>query len=144
EAPIRAMNVLLDAILVRPQDDGPLAEAERIAAEADQRPIWQLLLECQSAALERSPRPRRVALHSSRARVLEEHMDDPETAVEELLKAFSWLPDRAELRQALYDLAERCEAWNDVIAVESALLERAHTTPARVATLRRKAAIVED
>jgi tetratricopeptide (TPR) repeat protein len=144
QAPIRALNVLLDAIHVRPADDRLLAEAERMALDADQRPIWQLLLECQAAALERSPRPRRVALHRSRARVLEERLGESEAAVEELLKAFSWDADRAEIRQALYDLAERCGAWKDVVAVESALLERAHATPARIAILRRKAAIIED
>jgi tetratricopeptide (TPR) repeat protein len=144
QAPIRAMNVLLDAIHVRPQDDRLLAEAERIAMDADQRPIWQILLECQAAALERSPRSRRVALHSSRARVFEERLGDAETAVEELLKAFSWQSERAEIRQALYDLAERCGAWKDVVAVEAALLERTPATAARIAILRRKAAIVED
>ncbi|HWN69566.1 MAG TPA: tetratricopeptide repeat protein, partial [Haliangium sp.] len=148
QAPIRAMNVLLDAILVRPADDRLLAEAERMALDADQRPIWQLLLECQAAALERSPRPRRVVLHRSRARVLEERLGESEAAVEELLKAFSWDADRAEIRQALYDLAERCNAWKDVVAVESALLDRvpghASATSARIAILRRKAAIIED
>jgi Tfp pilus assembly protein PilF len=144
QAPIRALNVLLDAIHVRPQDERLLAEAERMALDADQRPIWQLLLECQAAALERSPRPRRVALHRSRARVLEERLGESEAAVEELLKAFSWDADRAEIRQALYDLARRCGAWKDVVAVESALLERAQGTPARIAVLRRKAAIIED
>jgi tetratricopeptide (TPR) repeat protein len=144
QAPIRAMNVLLDAIHVRPADDRLLAEAERMALDADQRPIWQLLLECQAAALERSPRPRRVALHRSRARVLEERLGESEAAVEELLKAFSWDADRAEIRQALYDLAERCGSWKDVVAVESALLDRTGSTPARVAILRRKAAIIED
>ncbi len=143
-APIRAMNVLLDAIHCWPQDAGLLAEAERIAVEADQRPIWQVLLECQSAALERSSRSRKVSLHSSRARVLEEHLDDPDEAVEEMLMAFAWQPDRAETRQALYDLAERRGAWKDVVAVESALLERAPSGAARIAVLRRKAEIIEE
>ncbi len=144
QAPIRAMNVLLDAIHVRPQDDRLLAEAERIASDADQRPIWQILLECQAAALERSPRSRRVALHSSRARVFEERLGEVDTAVEELLQAFSWQSERAEIRQALYDLAERCGAWKDVVAVESALLERTPANAARIAILRRKATIIED
>ncbi|ACY16641.1 tetratricopeptide repeat protein [Haliangium ochraceum] len=144
DAPVRAMNVLLDAILVAPLDEGLLSEAERIAAQADQRPLWQILLECQSAALERSSRARRVILHRSRARVLEERLDDPETALEELLKAFAWAPDQLGIRQSLYELAERSGSFTDVIAVESALLERAPSTHARLSILRRKAAVIED
>ncbi len=143
-APVRAINVLLDAIMVRPRADELLAETERIATEHDQRPLWQLLLECLGAAIEPSPRSRRVSLHMRRARIYEAHLDDAEAAAEELLKAFAWSPNREDIRSALYELAERKGTWNDVIAVETALLERTGQTDGRLHILRRKAAIIED
>ena len=144
EAPVRALNVLLDAINVHPHDDSLMAEAERIGGEGNERPLWQLVLECLAAGIDGSSRTRRCALHLKRARILDEHLDEPAGAIIELLEAFSWVPEREETRRSLYDLAERTSAWTDVAAVESALLERAPGTPARLRILRRKAAIIEE
>lgn len=144
EAPVRALNVLLDAINVHPHDDTLMAEAERIGGEGNEQPLWQLVLECLAAGIDGSSRTRRCALHLKRARILDEHLDEPQGAMVELLEAFSWVPEREETRRSLYALAERTSAWTDVAAVESALLERAPATPARVAILRRKAAVIEE
>jgi hypothetical protein len=64
--------------------------------------------------------------------------------VEELLNAFSWAPERAETRTALYELAERTRSWSDLVAVEQALFERAHDLDERVEILRRKAQVIEE
>lgn len=142
--PKRAMNVLFDAITVFPRDTYLLAEAERIAKQSDDKALWHLLLECVEAAMEGADRASRVSLHQRRAHILEERLDDNEGAVEELLKAFAWAPERGDTRKALYELAERCGAWNDVIAIESALIDRALSIKARIATLGRKASILEE
>jgi tetratricopeptide (TPR) repeat protein len=142
--PMRAMNVLYDAIAVQPRDSRLMAEAERLARDANDQALWNLLLECMEAALEGADRAGRAALHMRRARVHEEHLDNTAAAFEELLKAFAWIPDNEEIRKALHELAERAGQWDDVIAAESALLERASTPRARLAVLRRKAAVLED
>ncbi|MCG8419243.1 MAG: hypothetical protein MJE77_15015 [Proteobacteria bacterium] len=139
-----AMNVLLDVICVFPRDTHLLAEADRIAKQNDDKAIWHLLLSCMEASLAGADRAGRIALHQRRARILEERLSDGEGAVEELLNAFSWAPDRSDTRKALYELAERAGSWNDVIAVESALLDRAPTSGARLAALRRKAVLIEN
>ena len=140
----QAMTVLLDAVTADPLNEGLLSEAERIAVEANQRILWKLLLDCFEASLVASDRERRVALRSRRARILEERLEDARGAVEELLTAFSYLPDREETRHALYELAERTGSWSDVIAVESALFELAEATPAQIDILRRRAQVDED
>ncbi|HUH06056.1 MAG TPA: tetratricopeptide repeat protein, partial [Kofleriaceae bacterium] len=140
----RALGVLLDAIKAAGLDEGLLSEAERIALEANQKPLWKTLLECLAAPLPGARREAAVALHARRARVLEERLEDDRGAVEELLKAFSKLPEREETRQALYEVAERTRAWNDVVAVEQALFERARTYEAGVTVLRRKAHVLEE
>ncbi|MEM9490541.1 MAG: tetratricopeptide repeat protein, partial [Myxococcota bacterium] len=142
--PSRAINVLFEAISVYPRDTHLLAEAARIAREADDKALWHLLLSCIEAAMEGADRPSLVALHQRRARILEEHLGDGEGAVEELLKAFAWAPERGDTRKDLYELAERTGSWNDVIAVEAALLERATSTKARLAALDRKSSILQD
>ncbi len=140
----RALSVLLDTIRVSPHDDGLMSEAERIALEANTNALWTLLLECMSAAIDAGSRAERVALHSRRARILEERLDDTKGAVAELLKAFSWLPEREETREALYQLAERTHQWNDLVAVETALLERADSDATRVTVLHRKAQLIDE
>ena len=44
----------------------------------------------------------------------------------------------------LETLAPKARAWNDVIAVDSALIDRAPTTEKRVELLRRKAQTIEE
>ncbi len=140
----RAMSVLLGAIRVSPHDDRLISEVERIALEANQKPLWKLLLDCLEASLATASREEAVALHARRGQVLEERLEDERGAVEELLKAFSKLPEREETRSALYDLAERVGTWTDVVAVEQALFERNRNPVARVTILRRKAQVIED
>lgn len=140
----RAMNVLHDALKISPNDADLLSEIERIAVEANQRSLWQLLLDCLDVPLETSGPEGRVQLHARRARILEERLEDDEAAVEELLKAFAWAPEREETRLALYELADRTLAWKNVVAVEAALFQRATTPHDRVAILRRKAHVLEE
>jgi tetratricopeptide (TPR) repeat protein len=171
--PARAMTVLAEALAVSPRDAGLLTEIERIAAEVDptieaarpdapaatddvsaRRPaavratakiaLWRQVLDAHDLALAAAAPSERVELHTRRARVLEDRLADPRGAAAEILAAFSWAPDREETRTALYRLAERARLWNDVVAVESALVERATTDAVRIAALRRKAQVIED
>lgn len=140
----RAMLALQDALRASPLDEILLSEAERIALEADEKLIWMRMVECLGVPLEATSRAGKVALHTRRARIFEERLDDPARAVEELLRAFSWSPERDETRQALYALAERTRRWNDVVGVEAALFARAATIGDRVTILRRKAQVIEE
>ncbi|HTM19380.1 MAG TPA: hypothetical protein VL172_02695, partial [Kofleriaceae bacterium] len=140
----RALTALHDAIKVSPRDDGLLAEAERIATEADQKPLWNLFLDCLEEPLRIADAAAVVGLRRRRAQVLEERMGAAAAAAAELLEAFACAPERDETRQALYELAGRAGNWHDVIAVESALLARARAVPERVEVLRRKAQVLED
>jgi tetratricopeptide (TPR) repeat protein len=140
----RAMIALRDASRVAPHDEGLVTEADRIALEGDDPALWRLLLTCLSAPLDAATRDGRVAIHIRCAHIHEERLSDPRGAVEELLRAFAWAPDRDETRQALYGLAERTRRWNDVVAVEAALCERATTDGERVQILRRQAQVIED
>ena len=140
----RAMEALRDALEIMPREAALLAECERIAAEADDKPLWRLLLGCYETVLERGAPASRVALHEKRARLLDERLGDPRAAIEELLAAFAWAPDRAELRDELARLAERAQAWPEVVAVDTALVDRAPSDAARIALLRRKAQVIEE
>lgn len=140
----RALNVVYDAIVVTPRDGRLLKEAERIAREGKQRALWQLYLECLDAAIAGGDRQTKVALHTHKASILEEEMENLSGAVEELLQAFAWAPERDETRTLLYDLAVRTGQWNDVLSVESALLERVSQSRTRIQILERKAQVLEE
>jgi len=140
----RAMNVLREALVVSPRDKDLVAEVERIALEGDDESLWQQLVDCLDVSLPTADRDGKVALHSRRAQVFEERLGDAKSAVEELLRAFSWAPERDETRQGLYALAERTRRWGDVVGVEQALFERAPTLERAVQILRRKAQIIEE
>src|SRR5204863_438984 len=53
-------------------------------------------------------------------------------------------PRAGGVRRGARVRAERGRLWNDVVAVESALVERAATDALRLAALRRKAQVIED
>jgi tetratricopeptide (TPR) repeat protein len=140
----RAVAVLAEALAVAPRDASLLAELDRLAGEIDHRTSWKALLEAYDLALHAATPAERVALYVRRAKVLEDRLNDPKAAVADLLAAFSWAPDRDDTRDALIALAGKARAWNDVIAVDSALIERAPTAARRVELLRRKAQVIED
>lgn len=142
--PKRAINVLYDAISVQPRDTRLLSEAERLAQEGKRRPLWQLFLECLDAAIQGGERNAKVALHIRKARILEDELRNQSGALEELLQAFAWAPERDETRKLIYELAGRTNDWNDVVAIESALLERSAQPRIRLQILRRKAVVLED
>ncbi|HEX3761526.1 MAG TPA: hypothetical protein VHW23_22670, partial [Kofleriaceae bacterium] len=140
----RAIAVLAEALAAAPRDPGLLGELDRLAAEHDQRSSWKALLEAYDTALAAATPIERVELHLRRARLLEDRIGDPRAAVGDVLAAFSWAPDRDDIRDALVALAGKARAWNEVIAVEAALIERAPSAPRRAALLRRKAQVIED
>ncbi|HMG19775.1 MAG TPA: tetratricopeptide repeat protein, partial [Kofleriaceae bacterium] len=140
----RAIAVLAEALAVAPRDPGLLGELDRLAAEHDQRSAWKALLEAYDVALAAATPLERVELHLRRARLLDDRLGDPKAAVGDVLAAFSWAPDRDDIRDALVALAGKARAWHDVIAIDSALIERAPTAVQRAALLRRKAAVIED
>ena len=139
----KAMTALHEAIAAAPRDAGLLAEAERLAAEADQRPLWKQLADGYDLALRAASAPARVEIHQKKSRVLDERLGDPKGAAAELVSAFAWAPERDDLRAGMYKLAEKNRTWSDVIAVEAALAERADGAD-RLAALRRKAQVVEE
>jgi Tfp pilus assembly protein PilF/SAM-dependent methyltransferase len=140
----RGIAIFAEALAAAPRDAELLSELERLAAELDQRPIWKHLLDAFELVLTAATPSERVELYLRRARILDERTGDPKGAVADVLAAFSWSPDRDDIRLALEALAPKARAWNDLIAVDSALIERAATTPKRVELLRRKAATIED
>lgn len=140
----RAMDALREALEIMPREEALLAECERLAAEADDKPLWRQLLGCYDTVLKRCAPAQRVTLHERKARIMDERLADPRGAIGELLAAFAWSPERAELRSELARLADRAKAWPEVVAVDTALIERAPTDAARIALLRRKAQVIED
>jgi tetratricopeptide (TPR) repeat protein len=140
----RAIAVLAEALAAAPRDAGLLGELDRLATEVDHRPSWKGLLDAYDLALTAAAPPDRVGLYLRRARILDDRLGDPKAAVADALAAFSWAPDRDDTRDVLVALAGKARAWNDVIAVDSALIDRAPTAARRVELLRRKAAVIED
>ena len=140
----RAVGVLAEAIAATPRDLALLGELERLASELDQRPIWKQLIDACNIALGAAPPAERVDLFLRTAKILDERLGDPKAAVADVLAAFSWGPDRDDTRRALDALAPKARAWNDVIAADAALIERAASTERRVELLRRKAQTIED
>ncbi|HVV83504.1 MAG TPA: tetratricopeptide repeat protein, partial [Kofleriaceae bacterium] len=139
----RALGALVDALQAAPREVGLLAEGERIAADADQRPLWRALADAFTVAIGAARPADKVGLHQRRARILDERLGDPRGAAAELVAAFAWQPDREELRAGLYRLAEKTRSWTDVLAVEIALAERA-AGDERLAALRRRAQVIEE
>ncbi len=140
----RALAAIHDALSVTPRDGQLLAEAERIAAEGDQRPLWQLLLDTYEVALAAAPVATKVELHDRRAKIFEQRLDQAKAAVAELMLAFAWMPEREATRAELTRLVERSRGYGELIAVEAALVERAGSDAGRITALRRKAAIHEE
>jgi tetratricopeptide (TPR) repeat protein len=140
----RALAVMSEALGLAPRDASILAELDRIASELDQRQSWKALLDAYDIAFAAAAPPERVELCLRRARVLDERMNDSKGAVQDLLQAFSWAPDREDVRDNLVTLASKARAWNDVVAVDAALAERAQTVAKRVELLRRKAQVIEE
>jgi Tfp pilus assembly protein PilF len=140
----RALTALLEGLEVAPRDPTLLGEAERIAAEGDAGGLWKQLLDVYQVVLDRAAPAVKVELLERRARVLADRLNEPRSAVIELLAAFAWAPEREETRAQLHKLAEPARAWHDLLAVEAALVERATSDGARIAALRRKASVLED
>jgi tetratricopeptide (TPR) repeat protein len=140
----RALTAIAEALAVQRRDVGLLSELERLAQQADARPTYKALLDGYDLALGAATAPEKVDLHLRRAHILDEKLGEPRTAMAELLAAFSWAPHRDEARQALVTLAPKARAWSEVVAVESALVERAASTPMRLMALRRKAGVLEE
>jgi tetratricopeptide (TPR) repeat protein len=140
----RAIAVYIEALNALPRDLNLLLELERLATELDQRPVWKSVLESFDIVIDAAAPNERVDLYLRRAKILEERTNDAKGAVAEVLSAFSWGPDRDDVRAALEALAPKARAWNEVVSVDSALVERASSTEKRVALLRRKAQTIEE
>jgi tetratricopeptide (TPR) repeat protein len=140
----RALAVLAEALAATPRDTSLLVDLERLAGELDQRPLWKHVTDAFQLAIGAAAPAERVELLLRSARVQDERMGDPKAAVADVLAAFSWGPDRDEPRAALELLAPKARAWNDVVAVASALVDRAPTTEKRVDLLHKKAQTIED
>ncbi|HEU4615599.1 MAG TPA: hypothetical protein VFS15_26070, partial [Kofleriaceae bacterium] len=140
----RAIIVLTEALHAAPRDLGLLGELERLATELDQRPVWKSVLDAFDIVIDAAAPNERVDLYLRRAKILEERTNDAKGAITEVLSAFSWGPDRDDVRAALEALAPKARAWNELVSVDSALIERAGSTEARVQLLRRKAQTIEE
>jgi len=140
----RATTVTAEALAVAPRDASLLAELDRLAQEIDQRATWKSLLDAYDVALVAAAPAERVELYLRRAKILDERVNDPKAAVADVLSAFSWAPDRDDTREILVALSGKARSWNDVVAVDTALIERASTSERRVELLRRKAHVIEE
>jgi tetratricopeptide (TPR) repeat protein len=140
----RAVAVLGEAVAARPRELGLLGELDRLASEIDHRPSWKLLLDAYEVALSAALPDERVELYLRRAKLLDSRLGDSRAAVGDALAAFSWAPDRDDIRDALVALAGKARAWPELIAVDSALIERAPSPARRVELLRRKAQVIEE
>ncbi len=140
----RAFAVMAEGLAVAPRDGSLLAELDRLAAEIDVRATWKSLLDSYDVALLAAAPAERVELYLRRSKVLDEKLNDPKAAVVEALHAFSWAPDREDTREILVALAGKARSWIEVVAVDSALVERAATAEKRVELLRRKAQVIEE
>lgn len=140
----RAMTLLAEALQHNRRDRALLAELERLAHQTDARPAYKQLLDAYDVALDAANAAEKLDLHLRKARLLEEKLAEPRTAMAELLAAFSWAPNRDEGRTALYALAPKARAWPELIGVENSLIERAGTDASRIASLRRKATVAEE
>lgn len=141
---MRAMTVLIEAFTAAPREGELLGELERLALEGDTKPQWKLLLEVYEVAAGAAGVTARVSLLLKRAEVLDERMADAKGAVAELLSAFSWEPEREEIRTRLHELAARARSWPELISVEAALADRAAAPALRLEALRRKAQLIEE
>src|SRR5690606_12952902 len=97
----RAISVFTEALHAAPRDLGLRGELERLAGELDQRPVWKSVLEAFDVVIEAAAPSERVDLYLRRAKILEERTNDAKGAVAEVLSAFSWGPDRDDVRAAL-------------------------------------------
>ncbi len=140
----RAFTVTAEALAVAPRDASLLAELDRGAAELDVRATWKSLLDAYEVALTAAAPSERVDLYLRRAKILDERVNDSNAAVVDVLAAFSWAPDRDDTREILVALSGKARTWNDVVAVDSALIDRAPTSARRVELLRRKAQVIEE
>jgi len=140
----RAVQVLVEALNVAPRDLTLLTELERLGSELDQRPIWKSVLEAFDVAIDAAMPNERVDLYIRRAKLLEERTNDAKGAVNDLLAAFSWGPDREDVRALIEAIAPKARAWNEVVSVDAALIDRATHTDKRVWLLRRKAQTIEE
>jgi Tfp pilus assembly protein PilF len=140
----RGLAVIAEALAVTPRDPSLLADVERIAAELDQRTHYRTVIEAFETAINAATPAERVDLHLRRSKILEDRINDPKGAVMDVLAAFSWAPDREDVREAMLALAPKSRSWNEVVALDSALVERAGSTQRRVELLRRKAQVIEE
>jgi tetratricopeptide (TPR) repeat protein len=140
----RAIIVLTEALHAAPRDLGLLGELERLASELDQRPVWKSVLDAFDIVIDAAAPNERVDLYLRRAKILEERTNDAKGAITEVLSVFSWGPERDDVRAALEALAPKARAWNELVSVDSALIERATSTETRVQLLRRKAQTIEE
>ncbi|MFT3697546.1 MAG: tetratricopeptide repeat protein [Kofleriaceae bacterium] len=140
----RGVSIFGEALAASPRDQSLLAELERLASELDQRPVWKAVLDAYELVLGAATPQERVELYLRRAHILDERTGDPKGAVADVLAAFSWSPDREDVRTYLETLAPKARAWNDLVAVDAALIERAQANDKRVDLLRRKAHTIEE
>jgi len=104
--------------------------ARRLAAEHDQRSSWKALLEAYDTRARRRDPDRGGSSSTCAAPVARRPPRRSQGAVGDVLAAFSWAPDRDDIRDALVALAGKARAWNELTAVDSALIERAPSAPA--------------
>lgn len=140
----RAVAVLAEAVAVAPRDGNLLHELDRLAGELDQRPTWRALIDAYDLALAAAAPADKVELYLRRARVLDERINDARAAIVDVMHAFSWAPDRDDTREVLLALAAKARAFPEVVAVDTALIDRAATPARMVELLRRRAQVIED
>ncbi len=140
--PVRALDALFQAIQHHPGDASLVADAERIAARSNHPDSWRRLLGCLEVVSQVASFADRAELHLHRARIRDVELQDLTAAIDEVMRAFSFAPDREDIRSSLYALCEKNGDWTDAVAVESALCERTRGHE-RQAALKRRAELLE-
>ncbi len=140
--PGRAFTVLREALVHEPAGEILLPELERLSRVTKD---WQGLLDVYAqVAHGRAAAKDRFDLLLLRAEVREHQMADAPSAMDELLRAFSLMPDDEAVRQNILRLAEVSGRWEDALGVEGQCFARATTTAGKVQVARRAAALVEE
>jgi golgin subfamily B member 1 len=140
--PARAFSVLREALAHEPAGQILLPELERLARVTKE---WQGLLDIYAQVARGRPAAKdRFELLLLRAEVCEHEMNDVPGAMDELLRAFSLMPEDEPVRQNILRLAEMSGRWEDALGVEGQCFARATTTAEKVQVARRAAALVEE
>ncbi len=114
ELPDRAIDAFRRLADEDPNDDGPLAALHKLLVAHES---WEELEEILVRRAELASGQQWVDLVRERARVLDEHMDSPESASECLMQLYAYQADDEELTGDLIRLLRKAERYDDAAQI---------------------------